>query len=383
MKVINVIMSLDPVWGGGTAERTLKLSRQMAKMGVETVILTTDMGLNKEYINSIQDVEIVALPCLIKRFYFPKFNYKRIKDLLSEADIVHLMGHWTFINALVYFILRRIKKPYVVCPAGMLPIYGRSHVKKNLFNFFIGNKIITNASGCIAIAKNEIDQFKEYGVPEKEITLIPNGVNAEDFVGDPSIDFREKFSLQGAPFLLFMGRMNAMKGPGLLFEAFANLKDELGGYHLVFAGPDEGMVHVLKEMTIKLSLENMVHFVGHLGRVDKVAAYHGMEILVIPSLKDAMSLVVIEAGIVGKPVLITDQCGFNDVAEVSGGMVVPATVMGIQKGLIEILKDKEKLKTMGCNLKKYVENNFTWQHAADKYLQLFKNILNSPYDPIQ
>jgi Glycosyltransferase len=73
--------------------------------------------------------------------------------------------------------------------------------------------------------------------------------------------------------------------------------------------------------------------------------------------------------------LITDQCGFSDIAIINGGIVVPASVEGIQKGLIEILKDAEKLRSMGRNLKKYVEDNFTWKIAVKRYLQLYRKIL--------
>jgi glycosyltransferase involved in cell wall biosynthesis len=120
-----------------------------------------------------------------------------------------------------------------------------------------------------------------------------------------------------------------------------------------------------------------VHFVGYVDGEEKLAAYRSAQLLVIPSRQEAMSIVVLEAGISGTPVLITDQCGFNDVAIVNGGIVVSASVESIQKGLIEILKDAEKLRSMGRNLKKYVEDKFTWKKAVERYLQLYCKILES------
>ena len=377
MKILNVNMSIDSVTGGGTAERTLQISREMSKRGIETTILTTDIGLTRENLGSITGVKIIALPCLVGRLYFPKFSYSSIQQLVKDTDIIHLMCHWTFINALVYNLARKFNKPYVVCPAGALTIFGRSYFMKNLYNAVIGNRIISNADGCIAIAKNEFAQFKQYGVNAEKITLIPNGINPDDFNDSAPIDFRKKYSLSEAPFLLFIGRLNLMKGPGLLMRAFANVKDSLKDYHLVFAGSDGGMLPELKKMQQQFSLQDRVHFVGHLDKADKVAAYRATELLVIPSLKEAMSLVVLEAAISGKPVLITDQCGFNDVADVNGGLVVPATFEGIQAGLIEILKDKKKLQLMGQNFKVYVKNNFTWKVTMDKYEQLHGKIINS------
>ncbi|MFH1094160.1 MAG: glycosyltransferase, partial [Candidatus Omnitrophota bacterium] len=261
MKILNVNMSLDPVLGGGTVERTIQISRELSRSGVKAVILTTDIGLPEEYIKGVDGVEIIALPCLVKRFYFPKFSYKFIKELVAKSDVVHLMGHWTFINALVYCAARQLKKPYVICPAGALPIYGRSQVIKKLYNFFIGKEIIRNAKACIAIAVNEEARFKAYGIGADKITFIPNGINCADFkVGDENA-FRSKYNIGSHPFILFMGRLNHIKGPDLLLRAFCEAREGLEGYHLVFAGPDGGMLAELKNTAAQFSFQDRVHFV--------------------------------------------------------------------------------------------------------------------------
>ena len=375
MKILNVNMSLDPVFGGGTAERTIQISRELSRNGAKVVILTIDIGLPEEYKKNTDGIEIAALPCLVKRFYFPRFSYKFVKDLVVGSDIIHLMGHWTFLNALVYYAARKAKKPYVVCPAGALPIYGRSQILKKLYNLIIGKEIIRNANACIAISVNEEVHFKGYGVSADKVTLIPNGINYFDYQRAEENIFRSEYNIGTHPFILFMGRLNHIKGPDLLLRAFCESKDELKGYHLVFAGPDGGMRIELQNTAAQFSLQDRVHFVGYLGGEDKVAAYQEAELLAIPSRQEAMSIVVLEAGISGKPVLITDQCGFSDIAAVNGGIIVPASVEGIQKGLIEILKDAEKLRSMGWSLKKYAENNFTWKIAAERYLRLYRMIL--------
>jgi glycosyltransferase involved in cell wall biosynthesis len=88
--------------------------------------------------------------------------------------------------------------------------------------------------------------------------------------------------------------------------------------------------------------------------------------------------VVLEAGVCGIPVLLTDQCGFDAVSVANGGMVVPASAEGIGKGLELLLNDKNKLKLMGQILRKYVQDNFTWRIAAEKYLRLSRAVLAIP-----
>ncbi len=377
MNILNVNMSLDPVTGGGTAERTVQISRALVKAGHNCTILTTDIGSKRQQSDSLKEVSIVYLPCINKRFYIPKFSYKQINKLISDADVIHIMGHWTFINALVYVVARRQKKPYVVCPAGSLPLYGRSKLIKKLYNVIIGNKIIRNANRCIAITSDEVKQFIPYGVDANDVKVISNGINADDFKDDRTGKFRDKYRLGQSPFILFIGRLNLIKGPDLLLQAFCAIKEQLPTHHLVFIGPDGGMLPELKNFTINADASQRVHFLGYVGGKEKSQAYHAAELLVIPSRQEAMSIVVLEAGASRTPVLLTDQCGFNDVAHVGGGAVVPATVSGIQEGLFATLASPERLQTMGRNLKHYVCKYFTWEAAANKYISVYYTILSA------
>jgi len=376
MKILNVNMSVDPVKGGGTAERTFQISKFLAKNGIECTVLTSNFGLTTERIKDIGKVNVIALPCLVRRFCVPIFSYKKIKNIVGSVDVVHLMSHWTFSNALVYFIARNLKKPYVVCPAGALPIYGRSRIIKKIYNYIIGKRIIRNAHGHIAIAVNEIKHFQDYGVDSYKIFVIPNGVNYEDFRSNDIADFHEKYDFIGNRFIMFIGRLNYIKGPDLLLRAFCNVKNKLNNYSLLFVGTDEGMLAKLRKMAIESGASDKVHFIGYLGGSDKSNAYHAAELVLIPSRQEAMSLVVLESGITGTPVLLTNQCGFNDVDTIKGGIVVPATIESIQEGLIEILRDTVQLKLYGANLKEYVYKHFTWDLIVSKYLKLYRQILD-------
>lgn len=382
MKVLNVIMSLDRVTGGGSVERTFQMSRSLVKAGEECTILTTDIGVTPERIKELEGVTIVALSCLSKRLYLPRFEYRKIEDLVKNADVIHLMTHWTFLNALVYFIARRCKKPYVVCPAGVLLIYGRSRVIKTLYNLIVGRSLIRNAAKHIAITADEIPQFATYGVRSDSVTIIPNGIDPTDFQDDRADEFRAKYGLSGVPFILFMGRLNAAKGPDLLLRAFCNASDHLAPYHLVFAGPDQDMAAELRAIAAKCNVGDRVHFLGYVGGPDKSRAYYAADLLVIPSRREAMSIVVLEAGITGTPVLMTDQCGFNVIAETGGGTITSASVGGLEKGLVDLLSNSVDLKPKGQKLKAYVSKKFLWDSIIDQYIQLYKDVSRSGLDRI-
>ena len=374
MRILNVNATIDPVNGGGTAERTFQLSRFFAKQGAECALLTLDLGITEERLEKLTAVSVTALRCVMERYYIFPLPEPRIDELVAWADVVHMSGHWTLLNAAVYRSAHRLGKPHVSCPAGALPLYGRSGALKALYNWVVGRKIIRDARACIAIADNEIAQFMDYGVPVEKITLIPNGIDPDEFASPDSSGFRVKFGLPDAPLILFMGRLNSIKGPDLLLQAFARSEPVNRHYHLVFAGPDGGMLKQLREMADRAGVEKHVHFIGHVGTRDKLGAYCASDLLVIPSRQEAMSIVVLEAGMCDCPVLITDRCGFAEVERIGGGRVVSPSVDGLRSGLLEMLSGVTSLHAMGKKHGEFVRQNFLWDFACKRYLEVFSRL---------
>lgn len=375
MRILNVNMSIDPVTGGGTAERTVKIAKYLARLGVNASILTSDIGVDEKLRNTLSDVELHLLPNLYHRYYISWVSYKRLKKLVEKSDVVHLMNHWTAINAVVYKVCRQLDKPYVVCPAGALMAYGRSLLLKQMYNKIVGNHIIKNAARHIAIPAEEAHLFKNYGIDPASVEVIPNGIDPEDFTSRDDVLFRRKHSLGDNPFILFMGRLDSIKGPDLLLDAFAGLRTEFPDYRLVFAGPDGGMLKSLESVSQRNNLADCVHFIGYIGGDEKSHAYHAADLLAIPSRHEAMSIVALEAGITGTPVLLTDVCGFEQIEEIGGGLIVKPSADDIRKGLKTLLENREGLEEKGRSLKDYVFGNYTWDYIINKYISMFKNIL--------
>ena len=120
---------MDTVKGGGSVERTLKLHQTLNTLpDVNSRILSIDNGQENQ--PDIPEKEITQLPCRNRRWYLPVPRLKVVRDLLKWADVVHIMNHWTIITAWVYIFVRIMKKPYVVCPAGALTLFGRSIILK-------------------------------------------------------------------------------------------------------------------------------------------------------------------------------------------------------------------------------------------------------------
>lgn len=376
MHVLCTNVRLDAL-GGGTSERTVQLARSLVRRSLSCSILTTDVGLTDERLGEMPGVEIAALPCLSRRFYVPRSGFQRIRRMVEQADVVHMMGLWNVLNTIAYRYARRSGVPHVVCPAGDLPVFGRSIYLKKAFYRFAGRRIVTSARRVIAITPGEIPHFRRAGIDEQHVTVIPNGVCAEDLLERDDGRFRRSHGIGEAPIVLFVGRLAAIKGPDLLLESFGRIKDRLP-HHLVFAGPDGGLLDELKRSAVAAGIADRVHFTGFLPGAEKSRAYHAAELLVIPSRSEAMSIVVLEAGCTATPVLLTDRCGFDEVGDIGGGRVVAATTEALERGLLEMLTPplRSRLGDMGRRLQKFVDSGYTWDVIVERHIQLFQRIRN-------
>ncbi len=369
MKILHVNMSLDPVTGGGTVERIRQLHQAMLDMdGVSSRILSVDIG------SPAASDDVVLLPCWNRRWYLPAPNLRTIYRMVCEADVIHLMNHWTFINALAYWMARISRTPYVICPAGALPLFGRSQGFKRWYNRVVGAALVRNCSAAIAIAADEASVLAQYGVDAERIFHIPNGVRADDFAFDDAGLFRQKIGIGDAPYILFVGRLNKIKGPDLLLQAFISIAGQFSHLHLVFAGPDGGMLQTLEQAAAAADLSGRVHFAGYAGGELKSSACHGASMLVVPSRQEAMSIVALEAAVCGTPVVLTDQCGFDALSEAGAARLATADAVSLAEHIGELQADVALRHKMGATGRRFALEQYTWEIAAQRYIEICKKI---------
>lgn len=382
MNILHVNHLLDPISGGGTAERTFQLTHFLLMERVGCEILTLAIGNISVLEKKLTRVH--RLPCINVRYFIPRMGLtvRTVNKLISGFDVVHLMGHWTILNATVATICLFQNKPYVVCPAGALKNYGRSQWLKRIYDFVIGKRIIRRASAWVAITEDEKLDFANYGITPESIVVIPNGVDPDDYKNQIMDNYGkqsaldEHFSLNGQPYILFLGRLNKIKGPDLLLEAFVGVAETFPDLHLIFAGPDAGLMASLKAYVSAMGIDRRVHFTGYITGDDKINALRHASCLVIPSREEAMSIVVLEAGVCGTPVIFSDRCGLDEFARNGAGIEVQANTKSIRQALIQALTSPERLTESGKILKEMVLKSFLWSTQAQRYHTLYKKMVD-------
>lgn len=350
------------------------MAKAVVRLGATCTVLCTNVGLSDARIKEMDGVEVLAVPTLLERFLMPIISTKRIDQLVARADAIHVMGHWSLLGARVCFSAQRQGKPYVYSPAGSLGIFGRSAFIKRLFNWLFGRRAVMGATTCLAVTELELDQFRAFGIPQRKLQVLPNGVHVADALVPQPNAFRQQHGLEGTTVVLFLGRLSLIKGPDLLLDAFYQVAQKIPSVALVLAGPDDGMRTELEATAARYGISDRVRFIGFIGGQQKQDALAGADLLVVPSRHEAMSLVALEAGLMSTPVLLTDQCGFDQVADVDGGAVVAAEASAIAQGICQLLRSPSELEARGARLRELVVSTYSWDRLVERLLDHYRQL---------
>lgn len=359
MKVVLVSFCLDPERGTGTAERTRRLARHLARSGCRcTTVTMSGTAWIDEFTR--EGIGSWVTGSVVRRFPIPLLNPLRLWRTVRQADVVHVLGYWNLLSAAFCLASYCARTPYTLCAAGEFVSLGSGRPIMRAFHHLFGRAMIANAASLIAITQDERDLItRRLGIGPDRLTMTSNGVEEGPAPERAARDGRSRRQI------LFMGRLAPIKGPDLLIEAFALVAARYPDTDLMMVGPDCGMKDALVARTHALGLADRVHFPGFMDERGCKEAYRRADFLAVPSRSDAMSLVALEAGMEGTPVLLTDRSGFDEAAEVGGGLVVPADPGNIARGLSEMLDRREALPEMGRRLRGLVRERYTWSRIAD------------------
>jgi glycosyltransferase involved in cell wall biosynthesis len=84
---------------------------------------------------------------------------------------------------------------------------------------------------------------------------------------------------------------------------------------------------------------------------------------------------LLEAGILGAPVLMTDQCGFLDLKEIDARLICQASETSLANNLNSLLSNDAELKGLGIEIQDMVMKNYTWNIIFQKYSNLFSKLI--------
>ena len=199
-------------------------------------------------------------------------------------------------------------------PLGRLLPYYKTH----LFG-----RVVRGAAGIIVLTESQRGFLAErYGADPAKVYVVPNGV-AEEFFLPPRIlstePETEAASGPGPLRLLFVGRLDVQKNVARLLDALALVSEPV---RLRLVG-DGNLRADLEKQAARLGLDDRVEFLGRKHGDDLLKEYADAELFVLPSDREGMALVVLEAMAAGLPVLATAVPGNIETVQGAGVLAEP------------------------------------------------------------
>ena len=306
------------------------------------------------------------------------------------------------INAARYLVQNRQTYDLVYCPQSYTPtdivslaarLIGKPVVVRIAAGELTGNHhgsrlrrwlLPRLASGLVVLNREQFDKFAKTSQRDK-IHWIPNGVDIDRFYPPTAAQraaARKRWQVpDGEKMILFVGSIVPPKGVDTLVSAFIDVQRLHSNCSLYLAGPIDGAEekpgrnHYVQSLQALIEEQNLGTKVHFLGRISDVAELmRAADVFVLPSLAEGMPNVLLEAMASGLPCIASDIPGNREV--VVDGLNGVLFRAGDNKALSMCLKrwltEPTDFRRFGIVARTTVEQQFSIQHTAQRYQQLFR-----------
>lgn len=357
---------------GGDVNVCYNLTKEFTKMGHKVTILTTTFDYNREDTDSIANLTMVPIEYefnLALFIYSPKME-KWLDENIEKYDIIHLHELRSYQNNIVTKYAKKHNIPYVLQPHASTPKNVNKSFIKHAYDFVYGNRIMKNAAITIAVSQEEA--YHDRLMNAKDVRVVYNGMNLEEFENlPPKGTFKDKNDIK-SPYILYLGRIDELKGIDYIIEAFARLPPEYSDYRLVIAGKITDYKKKLDKIIRENKVENRVIFTGFVKEEDKISIYHDAELFVNPvRYMGGVSITVFESLLSNTPVIVTRESGELVEKMDAGSIVEYGDVESLKNEMIRSLEDKTLTEKQVSNAQKYIRENLDWKNVSEKILDIY------------
>lgn len=255
-----------------------------------------------------------------------------------------------------------------------------------------------NADGVIAVSESmRQDVHDLYAVDLEKIRVIPNGIDLEEYRPRPDPSLLRSYGIDTEkPFILFVGRITRQKGIIHLVNAIKYLDP---GMQVVLCAGAPDTEEIAREMTEKVEnarrqgQDEIIWIDKMLPRADVITLYTHASLFVCPSVYEPFGIINLEAMACETPVVASAVGGIPEiVVPDKTGLLVSFKPRGsndfepvnadqfsrdLAASINELMNSPQRLREMGLNARKRVEEQFSWTRIAERTLQFYEELAQS------
>jgi glycosyltransferase involved in cell wall biosynthesis len=288
----------------------------------------------------------------------------------EKIDLIHV--HWVIPFGLIALIAKMLfGTPYIVTSHGS-DIYGlRNQLFVKLKKIFFDN-----AKRVIVVSSHLKKEVQKSITNKPSIEIISMGVDSQKFNPNKKDPYLKKDLNINGPFLLFVGRLVAVKGVSYLIEAMPEIVAAYPSAKLVVVGYGP-LEDELKDLTRKLSIQSNVIFTGPIHNSQLPAYYATADIFISPSIitsekqTEGFGLTFVEAALSGSVPIGTNVGGIPDIIQdkKTGILVEQKNSLHISDAIIKLLGNHNLVIQIKQNARFKLTQEFDWKIIANKYKQ--------------
>lgn len=306
--------------------------------------------------------------------------------LKHQPDIVHT--HTPKAGLLGMLAARICRVPVRLHTVAGLPLMETTGAKRKLLLYI--EKLTYACAHHIYPNSKGLEEFitQQKLAPKHKIKVLgqgsTNGIhtqqfNPENFSSAQKQELQSRLDLNPEHFVyIFIGRLVRDKGLVEMVEAFTNLFLENNQLRLLLVGPLEQDLDPLPETTLN-QMESHPGIITT-GYQNDVKPYLAIaHALVFPSYREGFPNVVMQAGAMGLPAIVSNINGCNEIIQegVNGLIIPPKEVAPLQTAMHQLATQPELFQSLQSNARKTIVENYeqqtVWNHVLKEYLDRLKS----------
>lgn len=307
------------------------------------------------------------------KYLSPGVIFSLYKIMKSEKiDIVHCHRHRATVTGTIAAFFAGV--PNVISHVHGL---NRTRTRKRyITNWFILKKVKKIIAVSDSVRHDIINTNRNLD-PAKVVT-VRNGIDLK-LINNLSISRKDIRLRLGIPEnkIVFgtVGRLTVTKGQSYLIKAFSDIRKKIPNSILLIIG-DGSLSEKLKQKAEDLGISSLVLFPGY--RDDICELLKSIDVFVLPSIAEGLSMALLEAMASKLPVIASDVGGISEVLEHNCGLLIPAkdphALAKAMKKLFDLNEDKKKI--MGNKARKRIEEAFTVNIMSKKLVEIYESLFS-------
>ena len=242
-------------------------------------------------------------------------------------------------------------------------------------------RIVAAADRLICATPHESDFLVQlYGAQRDCVAVVPAGVDLTRFRPGDQATARSHLGLDDGPIVLFVGRLEPLKGVDILLRAVAATELDRPITLIVAGGDRESAPAAVADLDVlahELGIGDRVGFVGSIPRDELPDYYQAADICVVPSYYESFGLVAIEALASGTPVIATRVGGLlYTVRDGQTGYLIPWRCPEPFAERMEALLENDDLRRHFAAAAPDSVQRFSWDHIAAQIGEVYQDVVN-------